>query len=794
MKVWTQIPTVSYIIDNDLHPVPGRCRLPSIFFAALRIVIFFVLWIAASTNAYPEPLPGQIVADKSNPAFLKYHKGGSYFLAGPGDPEGFLYRGTRQHDGTRKGDQLKLIDKLKGTGANSIYIQIIRSHGGDGDATQNPFVDNDPAKGLNSAVLNQWSHWFKEMDRHGITIYLFFYDDGARVWNTGDEVSSKERAFLRTIVNRFEGIKKLVWVIAEEYDEAYTSSRISNIAAEIKAADDHNHLVAVHKQPGIDFSEFASDPSIDQFAIQLKSTNVDQLHRQVVDAWVRASNRYSINMAEAPDWGSGSQARHKAWAVAMGGAHVMVYQMFIDDTPVSDLEDLGRLVDFMESTNFGELQPRDDLAYRGTDYVLASPGEAYIAYARNSSGNIGLRDMRAGTYDFIWYDPKDGSRIVQNNVRVGAGDQAWPRPAGIGTEAALYITRKGNTQRIGSRISRTYPSDTWEFRDPIELGLKKSKLDELAAQAEGSGCVVRHGFMAYCWGRSHDRGDWASAGKPVLSTLLFFAIAEGLVSGIDDPIGNWDWQLTEADRDITFRHLANMTSGYARGEPPGARWAYNDVAVNLYGLTLKRVFNSDLDQVALNRLAALQFEDGSIFGSRDGIGVDASIRDFARIGWFWLNNGNWNGTQLLPKRLFDDYVRPHVSSDVRVSTKDGNDYLRVGSFGGNSNQTKHGPAFYGFNWWFNSHKSATGPRFWPSAPDDTYQANGHWGREVVIVIPSLDIVVAAKGNWGTQISFQPGNQDGAMNRNLQLLEQAVVDRKVPLNRAALTHSTNIVTH
>jgi CubicO group peptidase (beta-lactamase class C family) len=631
------------------------------------------------------------------------------------------------------------------------------------------------------------------MDRHGITIYLFFYDDGARVWNTGDEVGSKEREFLRTIVNRFKGLKRLVWVVAEEYNEAYTPARVSNIAAEIKEADDHNHLVAVHKQPGIDFSEFASDPSIDQFAIQLRSSDIDQLHRQVVDAWVKASNRYSINMAEAPDWGSGAQARHKAWAVAMSGAHVMVYKMFIDNTPVSDLEDLGRLVAFMESANFGELEPRDDLAYDGTDYVLASLGETYIAYARNLSGNVGIRDMRAGTYDFTWYDPVDGSRITQNDVGVSAGDQTWSQPAEIGTEVALYIKKKGKSGGK-SRISRTFPSTTWQFRDPIELGLEKSKLDELSAQAEGSGCVVRHGFMAYCWGQSHNRGDWASAGKPVLSTLLFIAISEGLVGGVDDPIRNWNWQLKKADRNITFRHLANMTSGYARGEPPGAGWAYNDLAISLYGLTLKRVFNSDLDQVALNRLSALQFEDGSVFGSRGGIGVDASIRDFARIGWFWLNKGNWNGTQLLPTRLFEDYVRPQVPSNLLVSMKDGNDYLRVGSFGGKSNQTKHGPGYYGFNWWFNRPHSATGPRFWPSAPDDTYQSNGHWGREVLIVIPSLDIVVSAKGNWGTQSGFHPGNREGAMNRNLQLLEQAVIDRKVSLNHTAPTPSTDVAAY
>ena len=69
---------------------------------------------------------------------------------------------------------MSLITKLKGTGANSIYLMAVRSHGGDGNSTENPFVNNDPAKGINMAVLDQWETWFTEMDRNGIVIYFFF--------------------------------------------------------------------------------------------------------------------------------------------------------------------------------------------------------------------------------------------------------------------------------------------------------------------------------------------------------------------------------------------------------------------------------------------------------------------------------------------------------------------------------------------------------------------------------------------------------------------------------------------
>jgi CubicO group peptidase (beta-lactamase class C family) len=217
-----------------------------------------------------------------------------------------------------------------------------------------------------------------------------------------------------------------------------------------------------------------------------------------------------------------------------------------------------------------------------------------------------------------------------------------------------------------------------------------------------------------------------------------------------------------------------MTSGYARGEAPGARWAYNDNAISLYAQTLERVFQTDLNSAVLQRLAPLQFQDGALFGSRSGLGMVASIRDFARIGWFWLNRGNWAGVQVLPASFFDNFLKPGVAGSVPRSSAAGSDYLGVGSFGGDSDQTGFGPGIYGFNWWFNSPVGTTSTLAWPHAPPDTYQANGHWGGEVVIVIPSLQIVVAAVGNWGDESNFTPGSASTKMNMALKLIEEADV--------------------
>jgi len=368
-----------------------------------------------------------------------------FFLCGPGDPEGFLYRGALNPDGTRTGDQMQLIEKLAPTGANCIYLMAVRSHGGDGDATHNPFVGHDPAKGVNAKVLDQWEQWFAEMDRHGIVIYFFIYDDDALVWNTGDEVGAPERQFIRTLVERFKQHKHLVWCVAEEYAEELSAERVRRIAKLIRAEDDRGHSIAVHKNDGLDFSEFADDPCIDQFAIQYNVKTAEELHAGVVRARREAKGRYGVNLSEAADWGAGAESRRKCWACAMGGASVMVLGMDIASTPVSGLKDCGTVVRFFRQVqDLPSLEPHDELACAGTQYVLAEPGESYVAYTSKPGIHVGLRDMKAARYSFRWLDCTNGKTLVQESVRVPAGDQAWPRPDGIGDEVAVHLNRVGD--------------------------------------------------------------------------------------------------------------------------------------------------------------------------------------------------------------------------------------------------------------------------------------------------------------------------------------------------------------
>jgi len=406
--------------------------------------------------AHSAPQIGQIIVDPQNPAWLIYNGGGPFFMSGPGDPEGFLYRGTRNFDGSRSGDQLDLINKLKASGANCIYLMAVRSHGGDGGSFENPYVDADPTNGLDNDILDQWESWFTEMDKNGIVIYFFFYDDSSSIWNTGDNVESAEISFIQGLVNKFEHHKHLIWAVAEEYQEKFTAARVKNIAAQIRVADDYNHVIAVHKLSGLSFTEFADDPNIDQFAIQYNADTEIELHNGMLSAWENAKGKYNLNMSEVAygGIGTGAEARRSSWAIAMGGAYVMINGMTIDTTPQSDLEDHGRMVEFFESTNFNQMAPHDELAFAGTQYVMALAGDSYIAYASGLVGNIGIKSLSAGVYDFKWFDTTTGASVIEECVLVEAGDSSWPTPQGIGDELAVHI-----------KIKTSYASEMYVSKD-----------------------------------------------------------------------------------------------------------------------------------------------------------------------------------------------------------------------------------------------------------------------------------------------------------------------------------------
>jgi len=335
-----------------------------------------------------------------------------------------------------------------------------------------------------------------------------------------------------------------------------------------------------------------------------------------------------------------------------------------------------------------------------------------------------------------------------------------------------------------SEFKCTYPKKVWQSKKPSEADLNSQKIDTIAHLLEGRGCIIRHGFVVKSWGSQSEKGDWMSSSKPVFSTLLFFAIQEGKLKSVHTPIKQFGWDLCQKDEIMTFHHLANMISGYARPEKPGAAWAYNDYAINLYRLTLfDRLFQETPVAVVndLQRLSSLHFEDGLSFSKKAR--VVASVRDFARLCWFWLNKGKWGQKQLLSHDFFDTYCKPHVPKKLPHTDKaKTDDYLDIGSYGGGSDHfTKYGPGIYGYNFWFNdTGRDHPNQLTWPDAPQDAFMTIGAGGNSAAI-IPSLDmVIVAAKAKWGGP---KGGDSTSIMNRVMKTAAEAVLDGQAVSKRS-----------
>jgi CubicO group peptidase (beta-lactamase class C family) len=294
---------------------------------------------------------------------------------------------------------------------------------------------------------------------------------------------------------------------------------------------------------------------------------------------------------------------------------------------------------------------------------------------------------------------------------------------------------------------------TWSQRGPEEAGLSPDSLKALVASVaddDSRGVVIKDGHLIFAWGSHWVPADWGSATKPFVSLLIMFALSEGRLASVDQPIGGMFEGLRSEDQNITFRHLANMTSGYSLPEGPGESWEYNDYAIKLYFLAFfDRLLHLSLEDATdaerfvsdAKRLGPLEFEDGNIFLIKSGVPrLYMSPRDYARVGWLLCTKGRWNGHQLLPRRYFDEYLKPDVPPNLPRS-KGGSveDYLGIGTAGGENSRPnlRVGPGAYGFNWWFNA-----GRMLWPDLPPDTFQANGHWNSNTLTVIPSLGLVVA----------------------------------------------------
>ena len=121
-----------------------------------------------------------------------------------------------------------------------------------------------------------------------------------------------------------------------------------------------------------------------------------------------------------------------------------------------------------------------------------------------------------------------------------------------------------------------------------------------------------------------------------------------------------------------------------------------------------------------------------------------STRDMARLGYLMLNEGNWNGEQIVSR----DWAR-RVSSVVTPLEEMNPVSRRDGYFG------------YGYMWWVWDGPRAVGPF------EDAYTALGAYGQ-LIMVFPAIDLVIAHK----TNAIYSRTTSSDSWNRMIELIFEA----------------------
>jgi hypothetical protein len=255
--------------------------------------------------------------------------------------------------------------------------------------------------------------------------------------------------------------------------------------------------------------------------------------------------------------------------------------------------------------------------------------------------------------------------------------------------------------------------------------------------------LVRHGHVvAEGWWRpySADRVHLLySLSKSFTSTAAAFAAAEGLLD-LDDTIvqhfPEFDSDITDPNsRAMRIRHVASMARGHERetrteaferdpmepvrgfllippDRPPGTVFAYNQPCTYTLASIVQRNSGMPLTRYLRGRLFdPLGIGDvgwSTLAGREQGYtGLHARTEDIAKLGQLYLQQGQWNGAQLISKEWIAEATSKHIDNAEQQENPD----WRQG---------------YGFQFWRSRHG---------------YRGDGAFGQFCVI-LPEQDMVVA----------------------------------------------------
>ncbi len=279
----------------------------------------------------------------------------------------------------------------------------------------------------------------------------------------------------------------------------------------------------------------------------------------------------------------------------------------------------------------------------------------------------------------------------------------------------------------------------------------------------------------YKWDGANHHGEWISwdkstlhgaksVSKSITSICIGIAIDKGFIESVHQSVFDYlpDHQYLKASgkERITIEHLLTMTSGLKWDEwgaslssetndivgiwfqdkdpitfilekplinNPGTTFTYSGGNTIILGEIIKNASNMELDKFSEEYLFKPLKIDSSNWGLRynngvieAGGGLEITPRDMAKIGVMFLNNGTFNGKQIISKQWIEKSTTLY-SNNTNIDIP--------GHASGS-----HG---YSYSWWLKSYKKS-------GEEINMYHAVG-WGGQEIIILPELNAVVVFTG-------------------------------------------------
>lgn len=359
-------------------------------------------------------------------------------------------------------------------------------------------------------------------------------------------------------------------------------------------------------------------------------------------------------------------------------------------------------------------------------------------------------------------------------VIASSGQYTAPTQAGLHTITATAGGRAATATADVKSSTTVWPTAGWATATPASMNMNATQLiqaRDYALTGAGSGMIIRGGNVVMSWGDTALRYDVKSTTKSIGGTALGLALLDGMLATDDlaqthlptiglppDSNLNTGWL-----DDIKVLHLATHTAGFDKAGgytqllfEPGTRWSYTDGGANWLADVLTRLFHADLNALLFTRAftsmgitsadlrwRANAYREDLLDGVKRrefGAGITVNVNAMSRIGYLYLRRGLWAGQRILPDSFVQQVQRPQESI-VGLPMRDPVGFPQASDH-------------YGMLWWTNADSTL------PSVPRDAFWAWG-LGDSLIIVIPSLDIVIARAGNaW----------RSGAWNANYAVLD------------------------